>query len=260
MRNADTLAALRQSLASYELDGGSARTVPLGHASADAILSGGLRLGALHEVYASDVSHGASACGFAAALALRLGGNRCVFWIVTEFASMEFGAPNASGLLDVGVDPERLILLRMSNGEDALRAAGDILSCGGVGCVVIEISGALKALDPTASRRLSLAAAQKSVSPILLRVGAQPEASAAETRWLVHSAMPPPDDWGSPRFDVRLLRNRHGELGNWEMEWDCDSGLFRQPDNHHIAPDYGDLVAATIDGSFAAQERRQEAF
>jgi protein ImuA len=148
----------------------------------------------------------------------------------------------------------------MSNGEDALRAAGDILSCSGVGAVVIEISGVFKALDLTASRRLSLAAAQKNVSPILLRIGAQPAASAAETRWLVHSAMPPPDDWGSPRFDVRLLRHRHGELGNWVMEWDCDNGLFRQPDNHHIAPDYGDLVAPTADGSFATQERRQQAF
>ena len=260
MGNAGTLAALRRSLACYELDGASARTVPLGHAGADGILCGGLRVGVLHEVYASDVSHGASACGFATGLALRLSGNRCIFWIVTEFASMEFGAPNANGLLNIGVDPARLILLRMSNGEDVLRAAGDILSCSGVGAVVIEISGALKALDLTASRRLSLAAAQKRVSPILLRVGAQPEASAAETRWLVHSAIPPPDDWGSPRFDVRLLRNRHGELGNWEMEWDCDNGLFRQPDNHHIAPDYGDLVAATADGSFAAQEKRQQAF
>jgi protein ImuA len=259
MPKADTLAALRQSLASCELDCGSPRTVPLGHAGADAILSGGLRLGALHEVYASDVSYSASACGFTAALALRLGGERYLFWVVTDFALMEFGAPNANGLLDVGVDPERLILLRMSNGEDALRAASDILSCNGVGAVVIEISGALKALDLTASRRLSLAAAQKSVSPILLRVGAQPETSAAETRWLIHSAMPPPDDWGPPRFNVRLLRNRHGELGHWEMEWDCDNGLFRQPDNHHITPDYGDLVAATADRPLAAQKRIHQA-
>ena len=123
MRNLETLAAL-QSLASYELDGGSPRTVPLGHAGADAILSGGLRLGALHEVYASDVSYSASACGFTAALALWLGGERYLFWIVTDFALMESGAPNVNGLLDVGVDPERLILLRMSNGEDALRALG----------------------------------------------------------------------------------------------------------------------------------------
>jgi protein ImuA len=150
----------------------------------------------------------------------------------------------------------------MSNGEDALRAASDILACRGVGALVIEISRTLKSLDLTASRRLSLAAAQNGVSAILLRLGAKPEASAAETRWLVHAASSPPprqDDWDVPRFEVQLLRNRHGELGNWEMEWDCGNGLFRQPDNTNSAPYHGDLVAAPFNGPLAAQTGFQRA-
>jgi protein ImuA len=231
--------------------------VRFGHRKVDAILSGGLRIGALHEVYAGDVSHAESACGFGAGLARRLGGRRSLFWIVTKFASDEFGPPNGSGFSELGIDPRQMFLLRLPNSEDALRAAGDILACNSVGALVIQITGTFKALDLTASRRLSLAAAQKGVSAILLRIGAKPEASAAETRWLIHSAPSPPSDWGSPRFDVQLLRNRHGNLGHWQLEWDCNSGLFGQPDTQYAAPNYGDLVAASTDGSFTAQKRRQ---
>jgi protein ImuA len=262
VQNKEKIAALRQSLATYGLERGGAQSAPLGHAGGDAVIGGGLRIGALHEVYASDPVHVAPACAFAAGLALRLGGEKILVWVATDFASLEFGAPNANGFLEFGLDPNHLILLRMSNGEDALRAATDILACNGVGALVIEISRAPKALDLTASRRLSLAAAQKGVSAILLRLGAEPQASAAETRWLVHAATSPPpreDDWGIPRFNVQLLRNRHGDLGNWEMEWDCGNGLFKQPDNTNSAPHHGDLVAAPFDGSLAAQASFQRA-
>jgi protein ImuA len=257
MRTTETLAALRRSLATHELEGGVVRRVRFGHPQIDEILSGGLRLGALHEVYAGDVSHAASACGFGAGMARCLGRGKAVFWIATQFDSKEFGTPNASGFSELGIDPRQLFLLQLPNSEDGLRAAGDILACNSVGALVIQITGSFKALDLTASRRLSLAAAQKSVSAILVRIGSKPEASAAETRWLVHSATPPPDDWGAPRFDVQLLRNRHGNLGHWQLEWDCNNGFFRQPDADYLAPNYGDLAAASSNGSFAAQERRQ---
>ena len=257
MPNTKTLAALRHSLASYDLGGGNARNARLGHPEIDEILSGGLRMGALHEVYASNVSHAASACGFGTGMAWRLGNAKILFWIATEFTSNEFGMPNGLGFSELGIEPQQLFLLRLANGEDALRAASDVLACKSVGALVIHIAGACKALDLTASRRLSLAAADKGVSAILLRIGTKPEASAAETRWLVHSATPPPEDWGSPRFDVQLLRNRHGNLGHWQLEWDSDHGLFKQSDTQFIAPHNGDLVAAPTNGSFAAQERRQ---
>jgi protein ImuA len=256
LQTSGKIAALRQSLATYGLERGGAQSAPLGHVDADAVIGGGLRIGALHEVYASDPVHAASACAFASGLALRLGGKKILVWVATDFGSLEFGTPYGNGFLELGLDPERLILLCMSNGEDALRAATDILACRGVGALVIEISRSLKILDLTTSRRLSLAAAQNCTSAILLRLGAKPEASAAETRWLVHAATSPPPrdgDWGIPRFDVQLLRNRHGDLGNWEMEWDFGNGLFRQPDNTNSAPHHGDLVATHFNGSPAAQ-------
>lgn len=250
---AEKFAVLRQSLAACMPENELSRMVPLGHGAADAALRGGLRAGALHEVYARNVSHAAAASGFAGGVARLLGGNRYLCWIGTEFASQEFAAPNANGFFDLGIDPQRILLLRMSNGGDVLRASGDVLACGHVGALVIEAIGPLKALDLTASRRLVLAAAQKKVSVILLRIGVQPEASAAETRWLVHASASPPDEWSLPRFGVELLRNRHGDAGQWEMEWDCDHGFFKEAGKGCGAADHGDLASAPAGRPLAAQ-------
>ena len=52
-RSAETLAALRKAIASYELHDRTGTTA-LGHACADAVLSGGLRNAALHEISSND--------------------------------------------------------------------------------------------------------------------------------------------------------------------------------------------------------------
>ena len=35
--------------------------------------------------------------------------------------------------------------------------------------------------------------------------------------------------WGAPVFDAQLVRNRHGPVGRWIMEWKCDECLFCEP-------------------------------
>ena len=35
--------------------------------------------------------------------------------------------------------------------------------------------------------------------------------------------------WGAPVFDAELVRNRHGPIGRWIMEWKCDECLFSEP-------------------------------
>ena len=37
---------------------------------------------------------------------------------------------------------------------------------------------------------------------------------------------------GAPVFDARLVRNRHGPVGRWIMEWKCDECLFSEPAAH----------------------------
>jgi protein ImuA len=239
---APNLARLRASLAQRPE---SETRIPLGHPEADAALAGGLARGALHEVFARG-GHEAAATGFAAALAARLAADRRILWIRQDYSALEFGEPSATGFLELGVNPERLLLVCAAHAEDAMRAAADALSCAALGAVVIEIPGTPKVLDLVTSRRLTLAAAQTDVPTILLRFAAEPEASAAETRWLVAAARSPAgeENWGQPVFEAELVRNRHGRTGRWVMEWNCDACLF--------TADRGAVAAAAFDRSAAA--------
>ena len=232
---ADKAAAIRGSLAGAMLLEKYVR-VPLGHYAADACLKGGLRRGALHEVFAQGGQE-AAATGFAAALARRVCGHRHLLWIRQDFSALEFGELAGTGLLELGIDPGRVLLLRVDDVTAALRAGIDALSCAGLGAVVIEIPGVPKVLDLTASRRLTLCSAQSNVTAILLRFSAEPDASTAETRWLIHGAKSSEEeDWGTPIFEAHLVRNRSGQTGCWIMEWNCDDGLFQAAHSGAVVP------------------------
>ena len=227
MNKSAKLAELRHSLARYGLP--PDRTpVATGHPQADAVLGGGLRPGALHEIFAA----GWSAGGFAALLAMQAAGKKSLFWVRPDYEAMEYGTLSPNGLLELGGDPQKLILIRTRNAADALSAANDILASPHVGALLLEIEGMPKCLDLVASRRLSLAAGESGVTALLLRNGAQAEPSAALTRWQVMSApsRPNDDDWGSPVFDVHLTRHRAGGLGSFLMRWNLQHVCFETAD------------------------------
>jgi protein ImuA len=237
----ERIQALKAALAKPALEEREVR-VPLGCAEADAYLKGGLVKGALHEVFAA-TGHEASATGFAAGLAARVANGKPVLWIRQDFSALEFGELAATGLLELGIDPSRFLILRVQHAEDALRAASDALTCSALGAVAIEMVGEHKVLDLKASRRLTLGAAEKGVSAFLLRFSAVPEASSAETRWLIRAARSRENEenWGQPVFEAGLVRNRHGRTGHWVMEWNCDERGFRE------AADRGAVVSAPFD-------------
>ncbi len=239
MNKIEKLTDLRHFLAHYSLPL-DRPAIPLGVPAADALLGDGLRRGALHEVFAS----GWGAGGFAACLAIRAAGKKPLFWIRPDYEALEYGALSATGLLELGGDPQNLFLLRAPDAEAALSAAADILACPHVGAVVLEISGGARCLDLTASRRLALLAEESGVTLFLLRLGAQPQPSAAATRWQVASLKSDPrdEDWGAPRFLARLTRHRLGALSDFTLEWDSENGLFR-----NVAAHPGAVVAATFD-------------
>lgn len=222
------LSHLREALAKPDLTE-DAPCIPLGFGPADAELKGGVRRGALHEVFAVP-GHEVGAAGFAAGLALRLAEGKPLLWIGQSFAAQEHGGLCPTGLFEFGLDPSKLILLSASHAEDALRAAGDALTCRPLGAVIIELIGHPKILDLTASRRLVLACEKHGVPAVLLRFGAAPQTSAAETRWLVKAAASSSagENWGLPVFDVSLVRNRSGRLGRWVFAWSCDDGRFKE--------------------------------
>lgn len=245
------LAAARALIKPTSLQMGREKRVVLGHPGVDSALPKGLPVGALHEVFAADPQSAASASGFATALTLRAERTKKILWIRQDFSALEHGEMSGSGLLELGFDPRRLVMLRAANAADALRAATDALACAALGATIIEVIGTPKILDLVASRKLTLAAQTKGVMALLLRFNAAPQASSAETRWLVKSAISEDsDEWGAPRFDVTLARNRHGQTGHWDMEWDCDDGIFRTPQKR--AAYSGAVVSAPADRPAAA--------
>lgn len=228
-----TLATLRGSI--ERLEQGAAHDlnkVALGHAAADATLQGGLAVAAVHEVFAEG-HQSATATGFIAGLAGRVSPRRPLVWVRQDFSEIESGALSMSGLCELGLDPRLLVTVRAADTDAALRTAADALACDALGAVVLEVWGQARQLDLVASRKLTLAAQASGVTVLLLRMAAEPRPSTAETRWIVRAAHSPPSAqwsaWGAPVFDAQLVRNRHGPVGRWIMEWKCDECLFSEP-------------------------------
>jgi protein ImuA len=251
---AQKLARLRASVALLEAVEGTAKPrVSLGHKAADAALAGGIALGALHEVFAGGVGDTGASSGFALALALCAGRARPgLLWIRQDFSALEAGEISATGLLELGLDPDRLLLVRVADAAGLLRAAAEGLTCAGLGALILEFHGESRLFDLALSRRLTLAAQRQNVTAIFLRHGAEPEASAAETRWLIRAAASPAhtEDWGKPVFDAQLTRNRHGRTGQWIMEWNADDICFRDRGAAHpraVAAAVACRTAATAD-------------
>jgi len=246
MNKSAKLAELRHSLTRYALPH-NRPPVPLGFAAVDSVLGGGLRPGALHEVFA----HGWNASGFGVLLAILAAGTKTLFWVRPDYAAMEYGALSPSGLAELGGDPRRLVMVRTRSPADALSAASDILACPHVGALLLELDGDPKCLDLVASRRLVLAAEESGVTVVMLRAGATPEPSAALTRWEAASApsSATDDDWGVPVFDVQLVRHRAGGLGHFLLKWNLEHGRFD-------TADIGTVAAAPADRQAYPQARR----
>jgi protein ImuA len=242
----NTLASLRGSIERIEAHGDAYMPdrVALGHADADATLQGGLAMGAMHEVFAEG-RQSAAATGFIAGLAGRAAARRPLLWVRQDFTEIESGVLSMSGLAELGLDPRLLVTVRAADVDTALRTAADAMACDALGVVVLEVWGEARQLDLVASRKLTLAAQTSGVTGLVLRVAAEPSPSTAETRWIVRAAHSPPaaalrpagalrpaaawSAWGAPVFDAQLVRNRHGPVGQWIMEWKCDECLFGKP-------------------------------
>ena len=231
----NTLASLRGRIERIETPGEAYTPgrVALGHVDADATLQGGLAMGAVHEVFAEAGRQGAAATGFIAGLAGRVTARRPLVWVRQDFTEIESGALSMSGLAELGLDPRLVVTVRAADVDTALRTAADAFACDALGCVVLEVWGEARQFDLVASRKLTLAAQASGVTGLVLRVAAEPQPSTAETRWIVRAAHSPPAShlsaWGAPLFDTQLVRNRHGPIGRWIMEWKCDECLFSKP-------------------------------
>lgn len=195
--------------------------------------TGGLARGQLHEVYAAAEEDAAAAAGFTTALALAAAATPLVWLRPGRPLAQAAGHLHATGLAELGLAPDALLLVVAADVPTLLRAAADIARCTGVGMLVIESWGAMPALDLTATRRLVLAAEGSGVTVVSLRCRAEPVASAAATRWRVAaepSTALEANAPGAPAFAVECLRRRGGPVGTrWRVEWNRETRCFEFP-------------------------------
>jgi len=213
------IAQLRQSLRALERPAGidsDPGCQPLGIATVDAALGGGLSRGALHEISAAGEAHLAAATGFALAVSSRAA-RKSTVWIAEDMALTESGAPYGPGLETFGLSPQRLLTVAATRTRDLLWAMEEALRCRAVAAVIGELRHG--EIDMVAVRRLSLAAAGSGALALLLRASPPNDASTAATRWIVSAA---PND----SFAVELTRNRRGPLGSWTLQWSDDDERF----------------------------------
>jgi len=211
------------------------------------------RGGARHsEVFAG----GREASGAAAALALAMDGlelgQRSVLWVQDAAALRLGGRPYRPGL------PEplrhRLIHVAARTPEDLLFALEEGVRCRDLAFVIGELAGNPRALDFTASRRLSLAAEMHGVPLVLVRLDAARDLSSARMRWQVRSAPSPAPRWnafapGAPRWHAELFRARGHPPGEWILR---DDGHVLAADRLAAAPDSIGLAFAAGGRSPAA--------
>ncbi len=229
------LARLKRQLEQLERKPAKMRAglFPLGYASLDDRLGGGLATGALHELCGEQASDHSSTSAFALMLACRAAGpDKPILWVREDKGARFHGGLYAPGMVELGIDPDRVILIQAPDTLACLRAASDILGCMALGAVVIEPWGEAKKLDLTASRRLVLAAEASGVAAFVLRESATSFASAASTRWMIAaapSAALPGNAPGHITLALSLTRHRGG-VPPFDMivEWDRDEHHFRE--------------------------------
>ena len=123
-------------------------------------------------------------------------------------------------LSSFGINPEKIIFIRLRNQQQILWTIEEALKCEGLTAVVGEINN----LDLTQSRRLQLATEQSSVTGFLLRAQQRTlNTTACVCRWQIHPLPSETEDGlpgvGFPRLKVELLKVRSGRPGKWELEW-----------------------------------------
>jgi protein ImuA len=208
----------------------------LGLDTVDARLGGGLARGALHELCAGAEGDHSAVSGFALMLAARAsredgaGREKPILWVREDKGEQMNGGLYGPGMIELGIDPDQIILVSAPDTLSALRVAADILGVMALGAVVIEPWGAAKALDLTASRKLVLAAEKSGVAAFILRAPGVTMASAAATRWLVSAAPSTPLLGNAPgltTLSITLVRHRGG-VAPFEMmmEWNRDEQIF----------------------------------
>jgi protein ImuA len=202
-----------------------------GEGPASVFPDGALAAG-VHQVAAANPGDEASALAFAAALAVRALKARAdarALLVQSAEAGRESGWAYGAGLQALGLAPDRLAVVGVKSGTEALRVVDEALKSGAVAAVLADLWEEPR-LDLSVTRRFNLAC-ERTDALALLVTRSLSGTSAALTRWSV-AASPSVSRkrrLERPCFHLQLLRNRLGPTGQWTVEWDRDECLFRAP-------------------------------
>ena len=160
----------------------------------------------------------------------RIAGDSPLVWVRDAISRLEFGTLCARGLATGGLDPSRLIEVRVSRARDVLWAMEEAIRAGLP--VVGEIEGTPRALDFTATRRLEMRARRRGVRCVLVRTGQRAVdagSSGAHWRWRISPGPGAADPYdpkapGAPRWLLELTRARTRTPGRWLIEGAHDDG------------------------------------
>lgn len=236
--SADTLASLRRQIAALEktadrrLFSQTDRVVRLGCEAIDSVLPfGGLRRGAVHEVFGSvkkaNPRGDGAAIGFVTAILAAMTdndkrqGDTAVVWCMNNQMQYQrggvFGRTYAPGLSASGLSMDRMLFVYGGNDRDCLWIAEEAVQSHATGAVVVELS----TLRAMAARRLQLAAEATGTTVLAIQSSDEPPTAAfTETCWQVETL---PQQTYTEALDcwrLQLLRLHHGGLvtRQWVVE------------------------------------------
>lgn len=231
----------------------------------DRTLVAGLDTSAMHEIKPACSSPTCSSPGHAGAggraaaltLALCLAARRLalldaaarvpappILLCITDAVVAELGRPHRPGLVSLGLDPGRLVLVQARRSADVLAASEEGLRSSATALVLAMVD----AVGTTPARRLALAAEVGATPCLLLTAASRPGAMSANTRWRVapRQSAPHPFDAAAPgniRHAVSLERCRlgtaRGDLPALVLEWCHETYRF------HVAAPVADRAHAT---------------
>lgn len=218
------LAALRDTIADIERKPALAEAAnrPRGEPGTFPALPAGL----VQEIYTDGARDSGASLAFALTQARSLLTTRrsTIYYVQLASEGQFFGLPYGPGLHWFGIDPAKLVIVRVTDMTDFLWATEEATACRAVAAIVAEVKGNPKLLSFTASRRLSLRASANRVSLFMLRASSRRESSAGHLRWRVmphRSARHAFDDRapGNARWHLKLERGRiAGNQVDWMLE------------------------------------------
>ena len=188
----------------------------------------------LHEIRAAAYRDAPAALAFALAmisqgLARRNAAPGLVLWCLTERAGHEWGRPYGPGLMGLGLDPARFLIVETRHAQDAAWALEEGLKSR----ALIAALGQVEVKTPLLARRLGLAA-KAGRTPCLLLSGHQATGLPGTlTRWRVGAVASNPASFdasapGPPCWQLTLERCRGmAPERSWTVEWSNASYDFR---------------------------------